>query len=295
MGSKNAGKSEMRQANDLMKENIKRLEALGIPSIEAQQIALQNPELVGMLEAEQLGPSAMEGVSTDPRLKQAQMGALEQMSGLAETGLGAEDRAAMNQLRRSVGGEAQAQSAAALQNAAASGTLNSGNALMAQLMAGQNAANRGAEGADRLAAQASAARREALGMKANMATQMGQQDFSQKSSVANARDAISQFNTQNRQNTNQFNLQNRQALENQRAANANTQETHNKGLIQQNFQNEFQKASGVTGANTQLAGNLQQQGQAKAQGAADMNKGLTDLAIRGGVAYATGGASEIKK
>lgn len=58
--SKNAGKSEMKQANALMRDNIAKLEALGVPTIEAQKIALESPELVDMLVAEQMGPSAYE-------------------------------------------------------------------------------------------------------------------------------------------------------------------------------------------------------------------------------------------
>jgi hypothetical protein len=39
--SKNAGKSEMKQATALMRDNVARLEAIGIPTIEAQKIALE--------------------------------------------------------------------------------------------------------------------------------------------------------------------------------------------------------------------------------------------------------------
>ncbi len=41
-----AGKGEMEKATKLQKDSIARLEALGIPSIEAQRIALEAPELV---------------------------------------------------------------------------------------------------------------------------------------------------------------------------------------------------------------------------------------------------------
>jgi hypothetical protein len=84
--SKNAGKKEMKQANALMRDNVARLEALGVPTIEAQKIALQSPELVGLLEAEALGPSRFEEVSMDPRLQAAQMAALEGITGVTEAG-----------------------------------------------------------------------------------------------------------------------------------------------------------------------------------------------------------------
>jgi hypothetical protein len=280
-----AGKSEMEKATQLQRDAIARLEAIGIPTIEAQKIALETPELVDTLEAEVLGPSAMENVRVDPRLRQAQMSALEQMSGLADRGLGAEDRAAFNELRRSASGQAQAQAQAVLQNAAAQGTLDSGATLAAQLAAGQSSADRMSQEGDRLAAQASAARRQALMSKADMASQLGQQNFNQQASAAQARDAISQFNTQNRQNVAGTNLANRQSIENQRAATRNQQEMYNKGLQQQDFQNRMAKATGVTGQMGNLANTYAQQGQAAAQGQANMTTGLLGTAASLGSAY----------
>lgn len=280
-----AGKSEMEKATQLQRDAIARLEAIGIPTIEAQKIALETPQLVDLLEAEVLGPSAMEGVRVDPRLRQAQMSALEQMSGLADQGLGAEDRAAFNELRRAAAGQAQAQAQSVLQNAAAQGTLDSGAALAAQLAAGQSSADRMSQEGDRLAAQAAAARRQALMSKADMASQLGQQNFNQQASVAQARDAISQFNTQNRQNVASTNLANRQAIENQRAATRNQQEMYNKGLLQQDFQNRMAKATGVTGQMGNLANAYAQQGQAAAQGQANMTTGLLGTAASLGSAY----------
>jgi hypothetical protein len=279
-----AGKSEMEKATKLQKDSIARLEALGIPSIEAQRIALEAPELVGQLEAEILGPSALESVSVDPRLRQAQMQALEQMSGLADVGLGAEDRAAFNELRRGASAQAQAQAQSVLQNAAAQGTLDSGSALAAQLMAGQQSADRMSQEGDRLAANAAAARRQALQSKAQFASQLGQQDFSQKATSAQARDAINQFNTQNRQNVAGTNLANRQSIANQGTATRNQQEMYNKGLLQQDFQNRLSKATGTN----QAAGNLAQtyagQGQAAAQGQANMTTGLLSTGMQLGAA-----------
>jgi hypothetical protein len=280
-----AGKDEMQKSTQLQRDAIARLEAIGIPTIEAQRIALETPQLVDLLEAEVLGPSAMENVSVDPRLRQAQMSALEQMSGLADQGLGAEDRAAFNELRRAAAGQAQAQAQSVLQNAAAQGTLDSGATLAAQLAAGQASADRMSQEGDRLAAQAAAARRQALMSKADMSSQMSQQDFQRQSAAAQARDAISQFNTQNRQNVAGTNLANRQSIENQRAATRNQQEMYNKGLLQQDFQNRMSKATGVTGQMGNLANTYAQQGQAAAQGQANMTTGVLGSAVDLGTAY----------
>ena len=283
----NAGKADMKKSNQLMKDAVARLEAVGVPTVEAQRIALQDPELQGLLQAEQLQESQLAGVSVDPRMKQAQVKALEEITGLSEQGLGAEDKAAMNSLMRQNSGAAQAQNASVLQDAAARGTLNSGNALIASLNAGQNQANRGQEQAMQIAAQASAARREALSQKANLATTMGQNDFAQKAQVANAGDAINRFNAQNRQDVNAQNLASRQTIANAGTANRNQEEMYNKGLVQQKFQNEFAKAGGVSGATTNLANNHAQQGQAAAQGQAAMNGAI----LNAGMGMATAGMS----
>lgn len=280
-----SGSSEMKKAIRMAKEARDTINRVYVPTVAEQEILLQNPELAGLLEAEQLGPSAMEEVSTDPRLRNAQMSALEQLAGLSETGLGAEDKAAFNQLRRQVASEAQANQQATLQNAAAQGTLNSGNALMAQLNAGQQAANRGAQGADELAAQAARARREALAQYGNMATTMGQNDFNNQSAVAQSRDAIANFNAQNRQGVNQYNLGNKQNLANQKADTTNQQTMYNKGLIQQKFQNDLGKATGQSGATQNIANMYAQQGAAKAQGSANMTSGLVGAGAQLGAAY----------
>lgn len=291
-----SGSGDMKKAIKLAKEARDTINRVYVPTVAEQEIILQNPELAGLLEAEQLGPSAMEGISTDPRLRNAQMSALEQLAGLSETGLGAEDKAAFNQLRRQVASEAQAQNQAVLQNAAAQGTLDSGNTLMAQLMAGQQSANRASQGADEIAAQAARARRDALAQYGNMAANMGQQDFNQRSQVAQSRDAISQFNAQNRQGVNQFNLQNKQDISNRRADTQNQQQMYNKGLIQQKFQNELGKATGQSGATQNIANMYAQQGAAKAQGSANLTSGLIGAGAELGAAYMTyGGSNALKK
>jgi hypothetical protein len=287
--SKNAGKSEMEESAKLMQDNIARLQAIGIPTVEAQKIALTNPELVGMLEAEVLGPSALQGVQEDPRLKAAQMSALEEVSGLAQTGLGAEDRAAFNQLRRQASGMAQAQKATTLQQMQERGMGDSGASLVAQLQSGQAAADTAAQQGDRLAAEAASARRQALGQQSSMAAQMQQQQLGLAGQKASAVDAIAQFNAQQRMGVQSQNLAARQAIANQTAATKNQQEMYNKGLIQQQFQNQMAKATGVTGAQTNLAQTYAQQAGAAQQAQQAQTGAVLNLAGTLGAAALTKG------
>ncbi len=280
----NAGKSQAKEANKLMRDQVAKLEAIGIPTIEAQKIALQTPELVDQLVAEQLGPSAMEGVAQDPRLKEAGLSALQQMAGLSETGLGAEDLAALEQIRRGAAGQAQAQKDTALQDMASRGMMDSGASLVAQLGAGQAAADRASQQGMQQASQAAAARRAAIADKANMASNMSQQDLARQSQIASARDTIAQFNAQNRQNVNAQNIGARQNIENQRAATANQQEIFNKGLQQQDFQNRMAKAGAASGAVGNLAANLSGQAAAAQQAQQQMTGNLINAGTTIGAA-----------
>lgn len=260
--SKNAGKSEMKEANRLMRDNIARLEAIGVPTIEAQRIALESPELVGLLEAEALGPSRFEEISMDPRLQAAQMAALEDITGVTEAGgLDAQTRLALEEGLGRVAGAEQAR----LQQLREDPTLGQGQKLALQAQAVQGAGQGGRDIALQTAAQAQQARMAALGQQANLASGMQQQQLGLAGQKASAADAIAQFNTQQRMGVQSQNLASRQAIANQAAATRNQQEMYNKGLIQQQFQNEIAKAGGVTGQQSQMAGNLQQQAAAAQQ------------------------------
>lgn len=286
-GGGSAGASEMRQANQLMRENVARLEAIGIPTIESQRIALESPELVGTLEAEFLGPSAFTKVEEDPRLRTAQMQALQDMMDLTKTGLGAEDIAALNQIRRDVAAQRQAQASTALQQMQERGMGDSGAGLVAQLLAGQEQAQAGAMSMQNQAAQASQARRAAIGQQANMASQMSQQQLALAGQKASAQDIINQFNVQNKQNVASRNLGERQRIAEAGTATRNQQQMYNAGLIQQHFQNELARAGGVTTAQGNLAGQLAEQAGAAQQAQQAGTGSLLNLAGTLGAAYLT--------
>jgi hypothetical protein len=283
--SKNTGKKEMKEANRLMRENIARLEAIGIPTIEAQKIALEAPELVGVLEAEQLGQSRFEDVQMDPRLQAAQMAALEDITGIAEAG-GLDSMSRLN-LEEGLGRIAGAEQAR-LQALKEDPTLGQGQRLALQSQAVQSAGQSGRDVALQTAAQAQQARMAALGQQANMASGMQQQQLGLAGQKASAADAIAQFNAQQRMGVQSQNLGSRQAIANQAAATRNQQEMYNKGLIQQQFQNEMAKATGVTGQQSQMATNLQQQAAAAQQAQQAQTGALLNL---GG----TLGAAALKK
>lgn len=71
-----AGKDEMAKSLGLSREALEELRKLYVPTVAEQEVELVNPELAGLLDASVVGDSALAGVSTDPRLKQAQFKAL---------------------------------------------------------------------------------------------------------------------------------------------------------------------------------------------------------------------------
>lgn len=251
------------------------LESVGIPSIEAQQIIMTNPEFVGQFSAqqetaEQMGPSAMQDIQTDPRLQDAQMNALAQLQEQGTNPLTDMEKASLNQSRRDVASEAQARQNSILQNMAQRGAGGSGAELAAQLASSQASAQRQGEEADRMKAMAQQRALQAISESGNMAGNIRGQAFGEDSAKASAMDAIAQFNAANRQNVQSRNVSSanqagmreadmRQGLEGTRADNSNYQQQYNKQLLQQDYQNRLAKAQSLAQAKTGQAGQYQQQ------------------------------------
>lgn len=272
IGGKAASKAADKAAKaqqQMYERNIRILEELGVPTIEAQKIALENPEYVGDLVAEVLGPSAMEEISLDPILRQKQMDNLAAMEQISKDGLTTVDRINLDQLRQSTAADEASRQKAILQSMAERGTLDSGDQLAAQLFSNAQASQNAMTQAQEVAKMASQNRINAINNLASQYANMENLDWNREAQKASAADVIQQFNANTRNQANQFNLTNRQNLANQKAATANQQEIYNKGLIQQDFNNRKSIADSKIGLNSQqgqnLANNALQQGQGQAQ------------------------------
>lgn len=253
---------------------LEQFQGIKIPSIYDQQIDLAGPEYIGDYEAALQAaiaqdPSQMEGIAIDPRLRDAQLAALDQISQMGETGLLPGEKAALDQARRAAAGEAQAKSAQLLDEFARRGMGGSGAELAARLQAGQSSADRLSQEGDRIAQMAQERALNAITQKGNLAGNIRGQEFGEQSDIARAQDAINQFNTANKQQvqaanvgaTNQANLRNlseKQRVGEARTGIDNQQELYNKQLIQQRFQNEMQRAAGIAGQHNQIAQAQQQ-------------------------------------
>lgn len=232
-----------------------------IPSIDDQKLDLARNEYLGDYQAQMENAlnqqdSGMNDISIDPRLREAQMGALESISEMGETGFTPAEQAALRTARRDAAGEAQAKSAQLLSEFQRRGMGGSGAELAARLQAGQSSADRLSQEGDRLAQMSQERALNALAQQASLGSQIRGQDFGEQSDIAKAQDAINQFNTANQQNVQSRNVANtnsanlRNLGEKQRIGESNTglsnqEQQLNKQLIQQRFQNEIQKAGGV--------------------------------------------------
>jgi hypothetical protein len=266
-------------ARQALKAQMARLDKIDLPELE--EYILQNPELVGLLEAEQLDPSSMEEISTDPALKEKQMQALMGLQERSEQGLTAQDKMQMEEMLGQVGAQEKSQRASIEAEMQRRGTADSGASLMAKLQGSQGGAQSARQKAMQMAAQGQNQRMAALQGMGQMAGQMEGADFGRQSQIASARDRIAQANAMNRQQVSAANLAARQNIENQRAGIANQQAQVANQIAQQNYNNALSKVGGQGSVAGQMA---------SMPGAAPSPSGFQQLAtIGGGIAGFMGG------
>lgn len=267
---------------------------IALPTIEEQQLNYLLPELVGeytpeMLEAMDLGPSAYEELSTDPATRDAQMAALQSLSNIGEEGFTEAEQADLNRIRRTTARESEAQRGKILQDMAQRGLAGSGVELASQLAAQQAASERMSEQADETAKMAFQRSLQAIQNAGNLGGNIRTQDYNEAQNLAEAKDQIARFNLQNAMQTQQSNvgakntaqqqnLANRQRIAEQQVNIKNQQQAANKDLIQQRFQNELSRASGIAGGYQNLANQSAQTAQAKRNKYTSIGSGIGGIA-----------------
>jgi len=290
----------MAQQQAQIAQAIKDLEAVGIPSIEAQQIAITQfaPELVGLEEYQALGPSAMEKITPDQALAGKQRLALERLSQISEEGITPIEKAQLDTMLSQVSAEEQAREKAIQRSMAERGMAGSGQELVARLLSSQSAAQRGAEGTRNLAATTYQRALDALSQSGQMAGQLRGQEFQEQSTKASAADVIARFNAEQRAEIAKRNLERQQASEDLRNQIAREQEQYNKQLIQQDYQNRLAKAQSMASARTGgaqiMSGLYEKQLGMAGQKYSDMAQGigtLSEAAMKYGASNPSGGSS----
>lgn len=168
------------------------------------------------IEAQQLGPSALESVKADPTLEGEQYEALGQMDELSQTGTGIQDRAALNTIANQIARRQRAGAAGIEADMAGRGLAGSGLDYAARAQMASDANQRVSEAGQNLAGDAANRRAQAIMAKGDLSGRMRGQQYSEKANAAQARDSIMRFNAQSRDSANRYNQGQRQ----QRFANA---------------------------------------------------------------------------
>lgn len=262
-------------ANAARAQALAQYAGISIPEAEEMMLNLQQYQSQGELDPRleqiiNLGPSAMEQVSTDPRLRQQQMAALEQYTQMAQGQMNPADQAAFELARQNAAGEQQARQNAILQEMQQRGQAGSGAELLAKLKSNQSGAQMLQQAQLEQAQAMQQARMQALAQQAQLGGQIRQQDFGESSDVAQAKDLIARTNAANAQSVgarniaaqNQAaaaNLQNRQNIAAMNTELLNKQQIQNKQLPQQTFQNQMALANAKAGQYGQQASAAQQQ------------------------------------
>ncbi len=309
--------SSEKKAEELLQQQLQSYNGITPPDL--GQVNLEGTTYAGDInpgsvsfqgaDAAQAGPSALSNIVTDPRLRQAQMAALQSMQGIADSGgMTGTETANLHRSQTEADNDDAARRNAILQNMHQRGLGGSGQELLAQLASSQAATDRGAQAGLDVNAMAQSRALQALQGAGQMGGALRGQDYGEQANAATAQDAIAKFNAQNQQSTNQFNAgtmnqgqlanaqmgmqaqaQNqgaRQGVNNYNSGINNQQTMTNKLTIpQQGFQNQMGVAQGKAGglANaTNYYGQkdaVTQQTQAAKQGA--VVGGLTQLVAAG--------------
>lgn len=253
-----------------------------------KEVVRLNPELE---QAVTLGPSAMEGIATDPRLKQAQMNALNKLQDISDAGgRDAQFLSDASRVQNDINSNLKGNQDAIIQNMAARGMSGGMTEMVARNQATQSAANRQAQMDLDINAQAQQRALNALMNGGQMGGQMQAQDFNQQAQVAGSKDAISKFNAANTQqvrnnnvntanNAQQYNATNAQNVADNNVGVRNDASRYNNNLPQQQYENELRKRGLINNAATGMA-------ETSARQAANQDKFIGGVASSAATAYA---------
>lgn len=258
-------------ASKYMDQAIQQLIAVHVPDPAQQKIELERYRSTGQLSPQlehsiQANPSALQGIVQNQKYSQAQDRALSQLQEEGNNGgMRLSDKAALQGELLTSANKDKANRDAITDQYAQRGQLGSGMQLQAQLAGAQSAGDRDAQ--SRLSALASAQDRslQAIQGAGDLAGKLQTQDYGRQKDIADAKDKINLFNTQNLQDVQQrnvaganaaqaYNLNQSQDIANKNVDTANKEQQYNKSLEQQNYENQMQKANGIAGVYKGAAG-----------------------------------------
>ena len=270
------GDEEESSASKQYRSSIKEFDKIPLPTEQELTLALQRMVQLGQITPEMATTmyqqnSELYKATTDPKLYNAQLDSLSSLQDISKNdGLTAMDRAQLNDIdiqeATRLRGEQEA-----LQNSMASrGISGSGQELASRMIAEQGAADRQSAQGVNVAALAQKRALDAISQSGTLAGSMREQDFSEQSQKAKAQDAINQFNTQMKQQTENTNVAARNASQTQNLNQAyNIQKTNLEqsnreresvaDAAQKDFDNRYRIAAGKAGQISGYADSLNTQ------------------------------------
>lgn len=277
IGSYFANQSAAERQRAIQDTELGQILAIQIPDPEQQKIVLQRFIQTGQLspqleQAVSQSPSLMNQIKVDQGNVGAQQRALSSLEQIGnEGGMRLQDKAALQEAQLSSASKERGSREAIMDNMGRRGMGGSGFALQAQLQAQQGAADRNSQAGLNVAAQAQDRALKSIEGAGNLAGQYRSQDFNEQAQRAQAQDAINRFNAQNLQGVQhsnvglqnqaqQQNLTEQQRIADQNAKLGNYEQEHNKGLYQQQFNNQMTRQGAANGVYNQQGQNELQQG-----------------------------------
>lgn len=186
----------------LVREALRMIAGQRMPSAEDLQLRLDRAVELGEItpiEAQQImaDASAYEGLQADPEMVAQQQAVLSKLGEISEGGLTSQDRARLSQIASEEAQRERGAREAIIQSAAQQGRAGGGLDLMQRLMSQQEGAGRRAQRGMDVEALAQQRALEALMQQGELAGEMRGQKFGEQERVAQAKQAIQQFNIAN--------------------------------------------------------------------------------------------------
>lgn len=195
---------DRQKAEQIINSALDEYGQLDVPALEA-------------IVAQEVGPSAMEQIRTDPRLRDAQQAVLDRLERAATEGLSLEDKVAQNEALRAGSRQESAGRQRIAEDFAARGQLGSGAQLAMQLQNQQGAADRASQVSMQTAANSQRRMYDAMLARGQLAGNLRNQEFGEQERIAQARDAVARYNAGARQQAAAQNIANQQWTYGQRA------------------------------------------------------------------------------
>lgn len=185
--------------------NGQRAEAEAVRRRAMEQYNIQLPD-IDAIHAQEVKGNAFDEIQGDPRLREAQLGALSEVEDIAAAGgLRQQDKARIAEIRSASNQQERGAREALVQSANARGLGGSSSELQALLANQQGAAERASQQGMDVSAQAEMAALDAIEQQAQMSGAIRGQDYAQAADRAAAENSIQQFNAGQRQGADVFN------------------------------------------------------------------------------------------